>query len=331
MKYENILIVIEAEDKKLSKLSIEMLSKGRNLADELDQKLFALIIGNKNENILNDTIMYGADKVINVDNKFLENYTTMAYTKVLNNIIDEFNPLIILIPATENGKDLSGRICARRNIGLVADCVDIVLTDKKDNFKCIRPTFDGSLLSDIRISSYPKIVTVSESNFKASRKDINRQGEIVNFDSEITESDILTEIVGVIRTNKKVSIEDANIIVAGGLGLEQPKNWHLVRELADVLGGAVSGSKPISDQLWIPADAFVGVTGLKVKPKLYIAIGISGSVQHLQGMRESGIIVAINKDPDAPIFKVAHYGIVGDLFEVVPMLIEKLKELKING
>lgn len=327
MEYKNIMTVAEVNDG-ITKTSYQILAKARQLADELDQEVYCLVIGEDIKKFSKDLIVHGADKVVVVDHKLLKDYTTLAYTKVIDQVIDTIKPFAVMLPASQNLRDLGGRIAARRQIGLIAECVQIELNDEKNDIKWIRPTFDGQLYSDIRTSTLPQMGTVAEDVFKSLEANEYRQGEIIEFNAEISSEDILTEILGRVKKNSKnIALEDAKIIVAGGLGLKEPKNWHLITELADVLGASTTGTKPISDQLWIPADRFVGMSGRKVKPKLYIAIGLSGSVQHVQGMKDSDIIIAINNDPEAAIFNVAHYAIVGDLFEIVPRLIEKLKEI----
>lgn len=328
MEFKNILTVIEINEV-ITKTSYQILAKARQLADELNQEVLALVMGSEVRDFSQDLIEHGADKVIVVEDKLLKAYTTIAYTKVLNEVIENFKPFAIMLPASKNCRDLGGRIAARRQIGLVAECVQVELNAEKDDIKWIRPTFDGQLFSDVRSKTLPKMGTVAEDVFKALERDVNRTGEVIDFKIDISPDDILTEILGVIKKqSSNIALEDAKIIVAGGLGLKEPKNWHLITELAEVLGAQTTGTKPISDQLWIPADRFVGMSGRKVNPRLYIAIGLSGSVQHIQGMKNSDIIVAINNDPEAPIFNIAHYGIVGDLFEIVPKLTEKLKNIQ---
>lgn len=327
MEHKNILTVVEINDG-ITKTSYQILAKAREIADGLQQEVYSLIIGHEVEKYSKDLISHGADKVVVVENEFLKEYRTLSYVKVLNEVLDEFRPFAVMMPASQNLRDLGGRIAAKRRIGLIAECVQILLNDEKNDIKWIRPTFDGQLYSDIRTNTFPQMGTVAEDVFKALKANPERTGEVINFNVDIEMENMLTEILGnVKRSSNNLSLEEAKIIVAGGLGLKEPKNWNLINELAELLGAATTGTKPISDQLWIPADRYVGMSGRKVHPKLYIAIGISGSVQHVQGMKDSDIIIAINNDPDAAIFNVAHYGIVGDLFEVVPMLIEKLKSL----
>ncbi|MDO5041160.1 MAG: electron transfer flavoprotein subunit alpha/FixB family protein [Peptoniphilus sp.] len=327
--YKDIMVVCFVEDGEISSIAAEIMGRARYIADKLSQNVQALLIGDDVSKAAERVIGYGADKAIKVEDPNLKGYRTLTFTKVLDEAIEEFKPFAVLIPASRNGRDLGGRISARRNIGLVADCSDIEVDEEKQDIKWIRPTFDGQLFSDIRISTFPKIGTIGDSVFKSPAYDSSRKGEIVDFSVEITQEDLLTEILGMIKkfgSDKDVS--QASIVVAGGLGLKEPNNLYIIKDLANVLGAAVSGSKPLADQLWIPQDSFIGMSGLKIKPKLYIAIGISGSAQHIQGMRDSGLIISINNDPKAPIFKESHCCIVADLFEFVPKLTAKIKEIK---
>jgi electron transfer flavoprotein alpha subunit len=326
---KGIFVVAALHENELAPVSIEILGKARELADHFDEELATLLIGDKLDEAADFAIAYGADKVIKVEDENLTSYRTLTYTKVLDEVIDKYNPFAVLIPATQNGRDLGGRICGRREIGLVADCIDIIPCEGERDIRWIRPTFNGQLYSDIRISTKPLIGTVSERVFKPAVYNENRTGEVESFDVAISEEDMLTEIAGFI---KKIGIEQdvskAKVVVAGGLGLREPKNLYLIKDLAKEIGAAVSGSKPLADQLWIPQDSFVGMSGLKIQPRVYIAIGISGSAQHIQGMRDSGTIIAINNDPKAPIFDVAHYCICADLFDFVPKLTEAIKKYK---
>ena len=330
MDYKNILVLIDKdENKKLSELSKELIGKAREMADVLSEEVITLAIGNDMKEVAQDAIYYGADKSIYVNDKLLENYTTIPYTRVLDEIIEKYEPQAVLIGANADGRDLGGRICARRNIGLVADCSDIELTEDKKDTKWVRPTLDGKLFSDIRISSYPKIETVASGVFRINKKDENRAGELIEEKVEIPESDILTIVKEFIKSPKEdKSLSDCDIIVSGGMGIGEKDNWHLIEELASAVHGLVGATKPVCDMGWVPVEEQIGSTGVRVAPKLYIAVGISGAIQHIAGIKKSDLIIAINNDPEAPIFKHAHYGLVGDLFEIVPMLTEKLKEIE---
>ncbi|WBW50453.1 electron transfer flavoprotein subunit alpha/FixB family protein [Peptoniphilus equinus] len=324
---KNILAVMEVTDK-VTPLSLQILSRAREIADELDGRLDACLIGSDVAKFADELIAHGADRVLVAENPRLKDYLTLSYTKVFEAVVEASDPFGIMMPATHNLRDMGGRYAARKKIGLVAECVAVELNDTKDDIKWIRPTFDGQLFSDVRSQSIPKMGTVAEDVYEINEADANRKGEVVKVDVTLTDAECLTEILGSVKANTANStLEDARVIVAGGLGLKEPKHWHLITELADALGAQTTGTKPISDQLWIPQDRYVGMSGRKVHPKVYIAIGISGSAQHIQGMKNSDIIIAINNDPTANIFDIAHYGIVGDLFEVVPKLTEAIKNL----
>lgn len=330
MDYKNILVVIDKNKSngEITNLSRELLAKAREMADELGEEVISLAIGNNMKDIAKEAVFYGSDKSIYVDDELLEDYTTIPYTRVLDEIIDKYMPMAVLIGANTDGRDLGGRICARRQIGLVADCSDIELTEDKKDIKWIRPTFDGKLFSDIRISSFPKIGTVASGVFKGAKKDESRNAEIIKENITLPEEDILTIVKEFIKyPQKEKSLSNCDIIVSGGMGIGEKENWHLIEELADAVHGLVGATKPVCDMGWVPVEDQIGSTGVRVAPKLYIAVGISGAIQHIAGIKKSDIIIAINNDPEAPIFKHAHYGLVGDLFEVVPMLTKKIKEL----
>lgn len=329
MENKNILVLVEIIDKKLTQLSKELLTKGRTMSEELDSELIALAISDKvEEDTIEEIKLRGTDKFVKVEHEELKEYRTIPHVKAFNAGIDAIKPYAILIPATENGKDIAGRICARRNIGLVAECAEVELSEDKEDIKWIRPSFDGAMFSDIRITTSPKIGTVLEGVY-SDKKVEPRDMKIENLEIEITQDEILTEILGkIVSKNKPQSIETADVLVAGGLGLEMPENVKIVRELAEALNAPLVGSKPLADRLWIGPDQFIGISGKTVKPKLYIAVGISGAYQHIQAMRDSQIIIAINNDPKAPIFEIAHYKIVGDLFEIVPKLTKAINDMK---
>ncbi|RVU54045.1 electron transfer flavoprotein subunit alpha/FixB family protein [Anaerosphaera multitolerans] len=328
MENRDILVVLEKINGEISSLSTEMLGRASYLADRMGQEVLALSMGSDISKMSQEAIYYGADKVVEVEDRFLENYTTLAYTKVLNAVLDKYKPSAVFIPATQNGRDLGGRISARRQIGLVADCIDVVLDEDNKTFKWIRPTFDGQLYADIRVSTKPEVGTIGDGAFRPLNRDENRKGEILKEDVQLTADDVLTIVLEQIKDDEKeVSLSDAKVIVSGGMGIGSKDNWHLITDLAEELGAEVGATKDVIDQDWLPYNRQIGSTGVRVSPRLYIAVGISGAIQHTAGMKTSDLIIAINNNPEAPIFKVAHYGIVGDLFEIVPKLTEKIKEI----
>ncbi|MDO5715240.1 MAG: electron transfer flavoprotein subunit alpha/FixB family protein [Tissierellia bacterium] len=331
MKGNNIWVYIESFDQKITHLCVEMMSKGRDLANQLERDLVAVVFGKNNDTVCQEAIYYGADKVLSIEHDLLDKYTTMPYVKSLNDLIDKYEPAVILLPASPNGRDLGGSLCGRRKIGLVAECDDIVLTEDKKDIQWIRPTFDGLLYSDIRILTTPSIATVGKGAFPIAYKNKNRKGEIIHHEPKLSLEDILTEVLNFEEEDDasvKTDLSESNIIVAGGMGVGDPKNWKIINDFAEALGGIVGATKPVCDYGWCELDRQIGVTGVVVKPEVYFAIGLSGAIQHTNGMKDSGLIIAINKDPNAPIFKTAHYGIVGDLFEIVPALTERIKAMQ---
>lgn len=330
MKNGNIWVIAESKGSNLTSITTEIMSKAKELSKALEKKLTVVTIGYDNDAIAKEAGEYGADKVIQVNDKLLKHYTTLPFTKVILNLIEKYDPALIMIPATTNGRDFAGRICAKNGTGLVADCHDIKLTDDKSDIKFIRPTFDGRLLSDVRISSDRMIATVGKGAFVRKIREKDNKYEIIKEESNLTEEDVKTTFVDFKESDMDPVLEsllNSKVVVSGGLGLKDAKNWHLVEELAEAIGADVGASKPVVDLGWCKKELQVGVTGAVVKPDVYIAIGISGAIQHTNGMKDSSVIIAINNDPDAPIFKTAHYGIVADLFEFVPALTEKIKSL----
>ncbi|WP_019138800.1 electron transfer flavoprotein subunit alpha/FixB family protein [Peptoniphilus timonensis] len=328
MKNGNIWVINETSEGSLSLITKEMMSIARELSDGLDKELVAVEIGFENDEKAKLSGQLGADKVIQVNDKLLENYNTLAYAKVLDELMEKYDPAIVMLPASHNGRDLAGRVSAKRDIGLVADCSNVELTEDKSDIKWIRPSFDGKLFCDVRILSETMMATIGRGGFVEAAKDENREAEIIKEDINITEEDVKTKFIDFEKEEVNPLLDkllNAKVVVSGGRGLGGPENWHLVEELADALGGAVGATKAVVDLGWCDKDLQVGVTGVQVKPDLYIALGISGAIQHTKGMEDSTTIIAINNDPDAPIFKTAHYGIVDDLFNVVPDLIKEIK------
>ena len=328
MKNGNIWVVNETSEGSLSLITKEIMSIARELSDKLDKELVAVEIGHKNDELAKESAHLGADKIIQVDNELLEHYNTLGYAKVLDSLMEKYDPAIVMLPASHNGRDLAGRVSAKRGVGLVADCSNIELTEDKEDIKWIRPSFDGKLFCDVRITSETMMATIGRGGFVEAPLDESREAEIIKEEVAISEEDVKTKFVDFEKEEINPLLDkllNAKVVVSGGRGLGGPENWHLVEELADALGGAVGATKAVVDLGWCDKDIQVGVTGVQVKPDLYIALGISGAIQHTKGMEDSTTIIAINNDPDAPIFKTAHCGIVDDLFNVVPGLIEAIK------
>lgn len=328
-QYSGVWVVAEHEGGSLRTVTMELLGEGRRLANELDVELSAVVMGQGTDKLAEEAVAYGADKVYLVEHPVLARYRTMPYANVLTGLINQYKPEIVLIGATSMGRDLASRVAARTGAGLTADCTELAIDPDQRCLLQTRPAFGGNLMATIICAeARPQMATVRPKVMKAAERDENRTGEVIKQDFDLQERAALTKILEVIRSeeDEEVNLAEAEIIVSGGRGLGKAENFDLIRELAHVLGGAVGASRATVDAGWIPAYHQVGQTGRTVQPKLYIACGISGAIQHLAGMQTSETIVAINKDPNAPIFNVATYGIVADLFDVVPALIEELKQ-----
>ncbi|MBU5668873.1 electron transfer flavoprotein subunit alpha/FixB family protein [Peptoniphilus sp. MSJ-1] len=331
MKKGNIWVINENSGNSLSLISQEIMSKAKELSKTLDKEFVGVELGYENDEIVKELARYGADKVIQVDDENLKHYNTLGFAKVLDKLIDKYDPAIIMLPASHNGRDLAGRISAKRHIGLVADCSSVELTEDKEDIKWVRPSFDGKLFCDVRILSETMMATIGRGAFVKADYNENKVAEVIKEESGLTAEDIKTEFVDYEESDIDPALDkllNSKVVVAGGRGLGGPENWHLVEELAEALGGSVGATKAVTDLGWCEKSLQVGVTGANVKPDLYIALGISGAIQHTKGMEDSATIIAINNDPDAQIFKTAHYGIVDDLFNVVPKLIEEINNRK---
>ncbi|MGI5997109.1 MAG: FAD-binding protein [Lutispora sp.] len=328
--YKGVWVFAEQRQGKLMFTSLELLGEGRKLADKLGVELSALLLGSEVDGICEELIHYGADKVIYADHKLLQNYTTDGYTKVITDLINEKKPEIVIVGATNIGRDLAPRIAARLNTGLTADCTKLDIDEEQKILLQTRPAFGGNIMATIVTPKHrPQMATVRPGVMKKMEKDENRKGIVEKVDVKLHDEDIKVKVEEIVKSAKQiVNLVEAQYIVSGGRGLGGPEGFKLMKELADALGGVVGSSRAAVDSGWISHDHQVGQTGKTVRPKVYIACGISGAIQHLAGMQNSDCIIAINKNPDAPIFSVADYGIVGDLYKVVPMLIEEVKKLK---
>lgn len=309
-------------------VAYELLGKGRELADKLKHELIAVLLGHHIESECEKLIQKGADRVILVDAPELEHYLPEPYAKVLRELALEYKPEIILSGSTTIGRSLFGRLAVALSTGLTADCTLLDIDDEDGKLIQTRPAWGGNIMATIITpKTRPQMATVRHKVMKELETDPSRKGEIVR---KSFAGDILSSrsrfVTYVEDLSQQVKLTEADIIVAGGRGLQKPENFVIINDLAAAIEGAVGASRPCVDDGWIPFSHQVGQTGKTVSPKLYIAVGISGSVQHLAGIQSSEVIVAINKDPQAPIFKICDYGIVGDLFEIVPLLTEKLKK-----
>lgn len=327
--YSGVWVLAETHDGKLADVTLELVSEGRKLADELGTEVSLVLAGHNVEPLGQVAAQYGADKVYLVEHETLAQYRTDPFTSVICGLINKYKPEIVLIGATTMGRDLASRIAARIGAGLTADCTGLAIDPETRLLQQTRPAFGGNVMATIQCrNARPQMSTVRPRVMKKAQPDASRTAEVIRETVNLNEKSIATKIIEIIKEEgtDAIDVQDAEIIVSGGRGLRKAENFALIRELAEVIGAAVGASRATVDAGWIPAYHQVGQTGKTVQPKLYIACGISGAVQHLAGMGSSDCIVAINSDPDAPIFGVAHYGIVGDLFEVVPALTRKLKQ-----
>ncbi|MFQ6116183.1 MAG: electron transfer flavoprotein subunit alpha/FixB family protein [bacterium] len=331
-RYKGIWVYTGHRDKKINKPTLELLAKGRQIKVDLS----ALLLGYEIQPLAHELISYGADKVYLAEHEKLKTYSTIPYAKVLTELIKKEEPEIVLFAADTTGRDLAPRIAARLETGLTADCTDLDIGDYQDKTSGkryekvlyqIRPAFGGDIMATIvSPERHPQMATVRQGIFEPLKKNTKRKGEIIRCKVELEESDLVVEVLKIIRKEKETNLENAKIIVSGGRGIGGPESFKLIKELADVLDAEVGASRAAVDAGWISYSHQVGLTGQTVKPDIYIACGISGAIQHLVGMKNSKKIIAINKDPKAPIFNVADYGIIGDLFEIIPKLTEKLKD-----
>ena len=325
-EYRGVWVFAEQRDGELLNVAIELVGEGRKIADELKTELTAVLLGNKVDNLAEKLVKYGADKVLYADHELLNVYTTEAYTKVIDEMIKEKKPEILLIGATNIGRDLGPRLSAKSHTGLTADCTKLDIDLENRRLMQTRPAFGGNLMATIICPDHrPQMSTVRPGVMEKAKYNENAKGEILKFDFKLEDKDILAKVVEVVKGGKaEVQLEESNIIVSGGRGLGNEEGFKLIEELASKIGGVVGASRGSVDAGWIEQGHQVGQTGKTVRPTLYIACGISGAIQHLAGMQDSKTIVAINKDPDAPIFKIADYGIVGDVYEILPELIKAL-------
>jgi electron transfer flavoprotein alpha subunit len=336
MSERNIWIFIEQEGGQIAEISLELLAKGQELAHTLGSQVWALLCGHEIGGLAESVIHHGADHVLVVDHPELELYRTLPYTRVIADLIREREPYIFLIGASPVGRDLAPRVASAVKAGLTADCTDLQIgeyTAKKENIVYrdllyqIRPAFGGNVIATIvNPKTRPQMATVREGVMRRREPDLRRKGGIENITAVFQPQDFALQVLSREVREPTVRLKDAPVIVAGGAGVESESEFDLIRELANVIGGEVGASRAAVDAGYISREHQIGQTGTTVRPRLYIAAGISGAIQHRAGMDKSNKIIAINTDPNAPIFQVAHYKIVGDLGEVLPLLIRALRE-----
>lgn len=339
--YKGVFVFAQQVDNKLSGISFELIGEGKRLAEKLDEQVTAVLIGSDVKGLVDELAEYGADRVIVVDDPELKEYRTEPYAHALASVINEYKPEIVLVGATAIGRDLGPTVSARVATGLTADCTLLEIGDfpvnpipgkeqKHNQLLMTRPAFGGNTIATIACpDNRPQMATVRPGVMQKIAKIEGAKANVEEFNPGFTPDNKYVEIMEVVKSvSETVDIMDAKILVSGGRGVGSAENFKILEDLAEALGGEVSCSRAVVDNGWKPKDLQVGQTGKTVRPQVYFAIGISGAIQHVAGMEESDLIIAINKDETAPIFDVADYGIVGDLNKILPALTEKIKEAK---
>ncbi|MBU0481161.1 MAG: electron transfer flavoprotein subunit alpha [Proteobacteria bacterium] len=332
-QWSGVWVYAEFRNGKVAQVAYELLGIGRKLADQRNVPLSAVLIGSGFANEADDLVAYGADRVYVADDPALAHFTDDAYGNVMEDLIREHQPEIVLAGATAIGRSFIPRLATMLGTGLTADCTGLAIREEDGMLLQTRPAFGGNIMATIECpANRPQMATVRPLVMKAIAKDISRKGEVIKIDPDKTRIQSRVRVLRSVKEeSEQTNINEADVLVAGGRGLESEKGFAMIRELAALLGGAIAASRAAVDNGWIAYPHQVGQTGKTVCPKLYIACGISGAIQHMVGMQSSDNIVAINRDPHAPIFDVATYGIVGDVSVVVPKLIERLKERQAGG
>lgn len=325
--YKGVWIFIEQTDGIASPVSWELIGEGRRLANDLGVELCGVLLGDGVNELAKEVFAYGADRVYLIDSPLLKYYRTQPYSSAITSLIQKYKPEIMLSGATTIGRDLAGAIATQIETGLTADCTGLDIDTETRLLKQTRPAFGGNIMATILCKTRrPQMATVRPRVMKMPVKNPSRTGEIIRETIQLEEKDMLTHVVDILKEGgKSIYLDRAEVIVSGGRGLGEAKNFDILRELASLLGGTVGASRAAVEAGWIPQTHQVGQTGTTVRPKIYFAVGISGAIQHLVGMQTSDLIIAVNKDAEAPIFKVATYGIAGDFKEIIPALISEFK------
>lgn len=323
----DVFVFVEQRDNTIQKVGIELLGKARELADALSQDVVAILLGSDVKSKADVLIKHGADKVIVVEDDCLKEYVTEPYAKAIFSIIKKYEPEIVIYGASSIGRDLAPRLAARIHTGLTADCTGLEIDEETKNLMMTRPAFGGNLMATIICEDFrPQMATVRAGVMQALTTDADRKGEVIIEDIEFTDADMNVTVKEILKIeSKKKDITEANILVSGGRGLGGPEGFQPLEKLANVLGAEISSSRAAVDAGWVEKDRQVGQTGKTVRPELYFAMGISGAIQHLAGMEDSDLIIAVNKNADAPIFEVSDLGIVGDVNAIVPKLATAIK------
>lgn len=321
----SVLVYVENADGKFKKSTFEVVSYARAVADLLKTDLLAISIGNVQQEDLSNLGKYGASKVLNVSDDKLKTFNSQAYASVISEAAKKENASVVILANSFSGKGLSPRISVKLQAGLADSAVDLPKVEK-DTLIVKKTAFSGKAFAFVALNSAIKIIALNPNSYHLT--ETGTEAKVEDFQPEIKDTDFRTVVTEIVRATDKVALPDAEVVVSGGRGLKGPENWPMLEELAEALGAATACSKPVSDAGWRPHEEHVGQTGIAVSPNLYIAVGISGAIQHLAGVSSSKTIVVINKDPEAPFFKVADYGIVGDAFDIVPKLTEAVKAYK---
>jgi electron transfer flavoprotein alpha subunit len=328
-EYQGVWVFIEQNEGEIEGVSLELLGAGRTLANKLEVPLAGVLLGDSIRHLANQVVYHGADEVYVIDHPVLKDYRTESYMKGVILLAEKYKPEIFLYGATPNGKDLASAVATDLSTGLTADTTMLDVDKETGLLEASRPAFGGNIMATILCKKHrPQMATVRPKVMKALEPDQDRVGKIIEETISLKEEDMRTKVLEIVKDlSKKASLAEAHVIVCGGKGMGDLQNFQLLYELADTIGASVGGTRDVVEAGWLPHELQIGQTGETVTPKVYFAIGISGAIQHVVGMKNSETIIAINKDPNAPIFDVATYGIVGDAMEVVPKLIEQFKEL----
>jgi electron transfer flavoprotein alpha subunit len=327
-QYKDVWVYAEQKDGELAPVVTELLGKGKELAEQRESKLAAVLLGHKVSHLCEELIAHGAELVYLIDDPALENFLDIPYTKALVYLAEKYKPEIILAGASVTGRSFIPRAAVELKTGLTADCTDLAINHENvGELLQTRPAFGGNIMATIITPNHlPQMATVRHKVMDPAQRDNSRSGDIITENFDFNQIKDKSKFIGFVADETQtVNLTEANVVISGGRGLKNKENFKLIKEFADSIGAAVGASRAAVDSEWITYPHQVGQTGKTIKPKIYIAIGISGAIQHLAGMQSADYIIAINKDPNAPIFKVADLGLVGDLFDVIPQLVKKLK------
>ncbi|MBQ4167007.1 MAG: electron transfer flavoprotein subunit alpha/FixB family protein [Clostridia bacterium] len=332
-EYKGVYVFVQQVEGVIAPVSFELIGKAKELAKSLNTSVYAVLCGYNVAQLADELGEYGADTVVLIDDPALAEYTTEPYAQAIYGAIEYFKPEVFLYGATTIGRDLAPRVSARVHTGLTADCTKLEIDAETGRLLMTRPAFGGNLMATIVCPDFrPQMATVRPGVMQKAEREEGRRARVLPFNIKIEKNDCFIEILDVIKKmNEAADISSADILVSGGRGMGSKENFQMLYDLAEVLGGRVAASRAAVDAGWADKELQVGQTGKTVRPKVYIAVGISGAIQHLAGMEESDLIIAVNRDETAPIWSVADYGVVGDLNKVIPMLTEKIRAMKENA